>query len=110
MSTPNTQGKDSQKVLQFHAPWKLWARLPTRGFSGRFAGIAGRGVSMAATLLPELSLLVRLERRCSHSRNELWQRSQARCHVPSGWNRASSSSRTWFAECCQQKMPPHFLQ
>jgi hypothetical protein len=34
---------------------------------------------LGALLLSELWLLVRLERRCSHSRNELWQRSQARC-------------------------------
>lgn len=92
----------AQKVLQFQAPWKLCATLPTRAFSGRFAGA---GVSMDWTgvpLLLELSLLERLERRCSHSRKELWQRSQARCKIPSGWNLASSSRRTWFAECCQQ--------
>lgn len=91
-----------QKVLQFQAPWRLCARLPTRWFSGRFAGA---GVSMdwtGAPLLAELSLLVRLVRKCSHSRNELWQRSQARCQPPSGWNLASSSRRTWVAECCQQ--------
>jgi hypothetical protein len=99
-----------QKVLQFQAPWRLCARLPTRWFSGRFAGMAGAGVSIGAALLPESSLLVRLERRCSHSRKEWWQRSHARCSAPSGWNLASSSSRTSLDECCQQKMPPHFLQ
>jgi hypothetical protein len=83
--------------------------LPTRAFSGRLAG-AGASISIAAALFSELSLLVRLERRCSHSRKEPWQRSHARCKTPSGWKRASSSSFTCLDECCQQKMPPHFLQ
>jgi hypothetical protein len=59
----------TQKVLQFQAPWKLCAMLPTRAFSGRLAG-AGASISIAAALFSELSLLVRLERRCSHSRKE----------------------------------------
>lgn len=68
------------------------------------------GAGLLLLLLSELSLLVRLERRCSHSRKELWQRSQARCQWPSGWKRASSSRRTLLRECCQQKMPPHLRQ
>lgn len=100
---------EAQNVLQFHAPWKLCAKLPTRA-SGRFAATGAWTGCAPPPLLLELSLLLRLKRRCSHSRNELWQRSQARCHSPSGWKRASSSRRTCLDESCAQKTPPHFLQ
>ena len=99
----------NQKVLQFQAPWKLWARLPTRA-SGRFAGTGAWTGFAPPPLLLELSLLLQLRRRCSHSRKVLWQRSQARCHSPSEWKRARSSRRTCLAESCAQKTPPHFLQ
>lgn len=53
-------------MLQFQLPPKLVPRLPTRWPSGRFVW----GVSIwTAEVLPELSLLARLERICSHSRN-----------------------------------------
>jgi hypothetical protein len=98
----------AQKVLQFQLPPKLVAMLPTLAFSGRCVWVFS--IWTAAVLPSELSLFVRLERNCCHSRNWVWQRSQDLCQLPSGWNKACSLSRTRFLECGSQKIPPHFRQ